>query len=57
MLMKFFLKNVGFNFFVYINVGPTFPKKMLGQLFMKNVGSTFCFKIVVTFLTKFVIFF
>jgi hypothetical protein len=29
-----FLKNVGFNIFVYTNVGAIFPK-MLGQLFIK----------------------
>jgi hypothetical protein len=45
MLMKTFGKIVGSNIFVYINVGVTFPKKMLGQLFMKMFVQHFVFKI------------
>jgi hypothetical protein len=37
--------------FVYTNVGVTFLK-MLVQLFMKNVDSTFCLKNIVTFLNN-----
>jgi hypothetical protein len=48
MLMKRFEQMLDSTIFVYTNVGATF-QKMLVQLFMKNVDSTFCLKNVVTF--------
>jgi hypothetical protein len=50
MLRKSFRKNVRFNLFLYTNVVATLFIKNVVQLFMKNVGSTFFLKNVVTFL-------
>jgi hypothetical protein len=50
MLMK---TNVGSNIFVNTKFWCNFSKKMLDQLFMKNVGSTFFLKNVVKMLQHF----